>query len=320
MTGFGGSLADLQGWLLLPMILAAIGLSALAVGDLLGNRRSANRRRLSPDGEDALAAAVSARFGAEGAFQRLVVAPLKDRLVPKEGKDLNGIKLRLIQSGFYSPHAVPAYFVIRLLLGGGVPLLASPMLGLVTGDLTVPQVVSVNLVLAALGYCLPAFSLSRRIASRQQRIREGFPDVLDLLIICVEAGLGLDAAVARVGQEIAAAHPLLGEHLGLMAAELRAGKTREEAWRSMSSRIGITEVSSLVTLLVQTETLGASAADALRAHAADQRGRRMLKAEEKAQKLAVKMTFPLILPALIIVIATPPIIRALGTTVHSQDK
>ena len=150
------------------------------------------------------------------------------------------------------------------------------------------------------------------MAVRQRAVREGFPDAIDLLIICIEAGLGLDAAVARVGTEIAAAHPLVSEHFTMLAAELRAGRAREEAWRGLSRRVGLAEVTSLVTLLVQTDRLGASAADALRAHAADLRARRLLRAEEKAQQLGVKMTFPLILmilPALMIVIATPAVIK-----------
>jgi len=201
-------------------------------------------------------------------------------------------------------------------MGGGLPLLISPLLPLLGGKLGLGAVTAIDLVLAGVAYIAPAIFLDLRVSARQRLIREAFPDCLDLMIICVEAGLGLDGAINRVGQEMITTHPLLSSHLRLLSAELRAGKTREEAWRAMAKRIGLPEIASLVTLLVQTETLGASAADALRAHAAEQRLKRLLQAETKAQQLAVKMTFPLILmilPALMIVIGAPAVIRATHT-------
>ena len=253
---------------------------------------------------------VSLTFEPSGPFHRLVVEPLQKLLLP--GRQTGGVRRALLHAGFFSPHAVAAYYATRLTLGGGLPLLVNPLLAVFGGQLPLRQSTAAALAAAAIGYALPALVLRRRIRRRQQLIRTAFPDALDLLVICVEAGLGLDAAIARVGQEIAAAHPLISEHFAQVSAELRAGRRREEAWRTMAARIGLDEVSSLVTLLVQSDRLGSSTADALRAHARALRACRLLRAEEKAQQLGVKMTFPLILlilPALMTVIATPALIR-----------
>jgi tight adherence protein C len=132
------------------------------------------------------------------------------------------------------------------------------------------------------------------------------------MLICIEAGLGLDSAIARIGDEIRTAHPVLADQFYLMSVELRAGKTREDSLRNFSDRIGIDEVASLASLLVQTDALGTSLADALRAYSEDMRMRRMLRAENKAQQLSVKMAIPLvifILPATMIGIMSPALIK-----------
>lgn len=280
---------------------AAVALAVLGLVDILG-----------PETPPAAVTATtpSLTFEASGPFHRLVASRLQSLLLP--GRQTSTVRRSLLHAGFYSPHAVAAYYAARLSLGGGLPLLANPLLAVFGGQLPLRLSTAAALAAAICGYALPALVLRRRIRHRQQKIRQALPDALDLLVICVEAGLGLDAAIARVGQEIATAHPLVSEHFALVSAELRAGRRREEAWRTMAARIGLDEVSSLVTLLVQSDRLGSSAADALRAHARTLRARRLLRAEEKAQQLGVKMTFPLILlilPALMTVIATPALIR-----------
>ncbi len=309
------NLGNLQVGLFLVTVFAAVAMIVYAVAEMATPDRVFTRRRLRPSDSGAAVAALTPARQA-GLFQRLLVDPLKGKLVSEADPEVNSLRMRLIQAGIQAPHAVAAYYVLRLLLGGGIPLLVGPFVSVFTQHLTLGQVVAANLVVAAVAYAIPGFLLARRLGDRQRQVREAFPDALDLMIICIEAGLGLDAALARVAQEIAGAHPLLGEHFARLVAELRAGKSRDEAWRSMSGRMGVAEVTSLVTLLMQTEALGSSVADALRAHAGELRTRRLLKAEEKAQQLAVKMTFPLILmilPALMIVVGTPAILHVYRT-------
>ena len=147
----------------------------------------------------------------------------------------------------------------------------------------------------------------------------GFPDALDLLLICVEAGLGLDAAIARIAQELTGAHRRLGENFALMTIEMRAGSSRRDALRNLADRLGIDEVRALVTLLNQSEELGTSIADALRVYSAEMRTRRMLRAEIKANALSVKLSIPLalfIFPVIMTVILLPVIIRIIRSLTH----
>jgi tight adherence protein C len=169
------------------------------------------------------------------------------------------------------------------------------------------------MVLSALfGYFLPDIVTYQQKKTRQLLFTEGFPDAMDMLVVCVEAGLGVDAAIVRVAQEIGNSHPELATELHLVSLELRAGKTRQQALHALGDRTGVTQVKSLVALLVQAEHFGTSIARALREHAVEMRNVRMQTAREKASKLPVKLIFPLvffILPALFLVILAPAAIR-----------
>jgi len=169
-----------------------------------------------------------------------------------------------------------------------------------------------GLVGAATSFYLPDLWVGRRTRSLQRQYRDGFPDALDLLVVCMEAGLSLDAAISRVGEEIGHAHRAISDNLAMMALELRAGGTRADALRNLAERMGIDEVRSMVTLLLQSEELGTSVADALRLYADDMRTMRMLRAETKAQSLPVKLALPLgffVFPTMMIVILLPVMIR-----------
>ena len=159
-----------------------------------------------------------------------------------------------------------------------------------------------------MGLYLPNLWLRLIIQKRQQQIREGFPDILDLLVVCVEAGLGLDAAIARVSQEIQSTYPVICKEFQDLALELRVGLTREEALRNLNIRIGLEEVHQLTALLIQSDELGSSIAKALKVHAESMRKKRHSKAEELAAKIPVKLTLPLIFfifPSLFIVLLGP---------------
>jgi len=165
---------------------------------------------------------------------------------------------------------------------------------------------------AAIGYMGPAFMLARWAKQRQHRIRLSLPDALDLLVVSVEAGLGLDQAMQRVGVELGSAHPELSDELRLIGLELRAGKARSEALHNLGARTGVDDVVSLVAMLVQTDKFGTSVAQSLRVHSATLRTKRRQRAEEAAAKTGVKMVFPLvfcIFPALWVVTLGPAIIK-----------
>ena len=179
----------------------------------------------------------------------------------------------------------------------------------------------VFLLMAAIaGYLLPELWLGWRVRARQHRLRKGLPDALDLLVICIEAGLGLDQALLRVSQELQITHRELSQELQLVNLEMRVGKTRLDALRELSRRTGLEDIKSLVTMLIQTERFGTSVAESLRVHADDLRVRRRQRAEEQGAKTSVKMVPPLvffIFPALMVVILGPAVIsllRQLGTT------
>lgn len=167
-------------------------------------------------------------------------------------------------------------------------------------------------VMALIGLYGPNLWLRRSIAGRKERIQQGLPDALDLMVVCIEAGLGLDAAISRVGEEIRIAHKDLSDEVRLLSLELRTGLTRQQALRNLSHRIDQEEVKSLVALLIQTDRFGTSVGQALRVHSESMRKRRHLRAEEKAAKLPVKLLFPLmffIFPSIFIAILGPAAIN-----------
>ena len=238
--------------------------------------------------------------------------PIAPHLLPSDKQELSAVRRRMMQAGYYRPSAMTKYYLLRLILAVVLPAIALAVTPLLSTKMSWETVALAVALSGIIGMYLPTVWVSRRVENRQQQCRDGFPDGLDMLLISVEAGLGLDAAINRVGAEIGGAYPVLGEHFQRVGAELRAGQSREGALRSMSDQIGIEEVGSLVTLLIQSDMLGTSIAAALRVHADDMRIKRLLKAEEKAHMLPVKMTVPLILgilPPLVIVILAPALIR-----------
>jgi tight adherence protein C len=167
-------------------------------------------------------------------------------------------------------------------------------------------------IAAVIGLYLPNFMINSRAGSRRQEILNGFPDTLDLMLVCVEAGLGIDAAFSRVGTEIVASHPLLAHLFANVALELRAGKSREMALRTLARRTAIPEISAFTTLVIQSDKLGASIAMALKVYAGEMREARRMRAEEKAHRIPVLLSIPLVvflLPCMISVLALPPVIN-----------
>jgi tight adherence protein C len=225
--------------------------------------------------------------------------------LPKSPKDLGKIQLRLVQSGYRGSEAVPIFLAIRV--GFAVAMFALCMT-----PLLVKPNIAMGLAAAGFGYVLPGMVLARKARRRQHRIRLSLADALDLLVVSVEAGLGLDQALARVGAELAFAYPDLSSELRLVNLELLAGKGRSEALRNLADRTGVDDLSSLVAMLVQTDKFGTSVANSLRVFSETLRTKRRQRAEEAAAKTGVKMVFPLVVcifPSIWIVTIGPAAIQ-----------
>ncbi len=220
----------------------------------------------------------------------------------------NPLGLKLVRAGWRSRHALWVYGGTKTVLLVLLPaLLASVswLLGLRTGSL---PWWSALLAAASLGYLLPDLALRWQLARRQQALFVAFPDAMDLLRVCVQAGLGLDAAIERVGREMRLASPILSEEWRLTGLELRAGASRAQALRHMAERVGLPEIDAMVTMLIQADRFGTRMAEALQVHADALRSQRKLRAEEAAAKLPVKLLIPLvfcIFPALLTVMLGP---------------
>ena len=251
-------------------------------------------------------------------YSRVVIDTLKKigRVAPQSSSEMGKLQRKLTMAGYRSHEAVAVFFGIRL----GCALLAFALLA-------TPVIVRPNMLFAlagcALGYLLPSMALGRLAKRRQHRIRLGLADALDLLVVSVEAGLGLDQALQRVGEEIAFAHPDLSDELRLINLELRAGKARSDALRNLGDRTGVDDIISLVAMLVQTDKFGTSVAQSLRVHSETVRTKRRQRAEEAAAKTGVKMVFPLvfcIFPAIFVVTIGPAAIKFVQVIVPMAQK
>ena len=232
------------------------------------------------------------------------------KAIPLSPADVSRTRRWLIQAGYRDAVDVNYYFGSRILMAG-----AGLFAGLLAAGLDdVPLVVG----LAGFGFLLPRFILKRMIKARQSRIRLGLPDALDLTVICVEAGLALDQALMRVGQDLHHAHPDLSDEFHLVNLEMRAGKPRAEALRNLVERTGVDDIRALVGTLIQTDRFGTSVTQALRVHSDSLRTERRQRAEEQAAKTTIKMVPPLVifvLPSIIFVTIGPAVIgliRQLG--------
>jgi tight adherence protein C len=238
------------------------------------------------------------------------------KAIPLSPADVSRTRRWLIQAGFRDAIDVNYYFGARI-LGAAIGFVA---VLIVLGVSNIPMLAGI----AGLGFFLPRFILKRMIKDRQLRIRLGLPDALDLTVICVEAGLALDQALMRVGQDLHHAHPDLSDEFHLVTLEMRAGKPRAEALRNLVERTGVDDIRALVGTLIQTDRFGTSVAQALRVHSDSLRTERRQRAEEQAAKTTIKMVPPLVifvLPSIIFVTIGPAVIeliRQLGPVTISR--
>lgn len=231
-------------------------------------------------------------------------------IVPAAPKDLPQLKRRLVRAGFRNPAAVRYLQATRLVGATGLGL-GTFALALHSG-VEVDRLLMASAAAAAFGYIAPSQYVSLRMARRQHAVRRGLPNALDLMVICVESGLGIDQTIIQVAKELQVAHPEICDEFTVMNLELRAGKRRPEALHNLADRTGVEEVKKLVAVLVQTDRFGTSVAQSLRGHADYLRTLARQRAEERAAKLAVKLVFPIffcVLPSLFIVTVGPVLIR-----------
>lgn len=299
-------------WMPLVLIFAAI-LSAVMgafiamrpetniVRGVAGNRNLASGR----------GAAKSLRNDHENLTFDRILQKLENYLVHTNENERSLLRSRMMQAGYYGDRASRIYYIMRVVLAVTLPVGFLYLSPTYFPDMTNTKLMLVAGGLAIAGLYLPFRFIQSRIESRQLAITEAFPESLDLLVICVEAGLGLDAALVRVTKELTAHHPILAEQIGMVTLELKMGKTRADALRNLATRTGVNDVKYFVTLLIQSEELGADLGETLRIQADEMRATRMSRAEETANKLPVKLSVALvmfILPAMFVVVLGPAMI------------
>ncbi len=233
-------------------------------------------------------------------------------LEPQDAEQFSAIKLKLLQAGYRSKHAVRTFYFIQFALGSVLLLvgIAIALYQTATGDPSTRSIIISILAPALVGYYLPKYWVTKRQQERQEQIVNGFPDSLDMMLVCVEAGQSMDQSIIRVSKEIRAGFPALADEYEIVANEMKAGKDRVSVLRDMSERAGVPDVASFVTVLIQSATFGTSVAEALRVYAAEMRDKRVMRAEEKANTLPTKMTLAtmmLTVPPLLIILIGPSI-------------
>ena len=287
------------------ILLAVAGLAALC-GPIFRAEKDVQRRIQGGRSEggvplrkrvDGALAAMGSRLGAEG-----------------PAVDVKVLRGKLIRAGYAEPQAVLIFFAIRLLCAAALAIAAAA--GLLLATSFNGRIVALACVgLAILGYLIPALVLDRMVNRATAEHREGFPDMMDLMVVCAQAGLSMEAGLQRISMELAPAYPSLGRNLEWAVREIRSGKPLSKAIESMALRLGIDEALSFSTLLQQSEELGSSLTQSLRAYSDDMRHKRMMKAEEKAYALPAKMVVPLTLfvfPVLFVVIMLPVVISVMA--------
>jgi tight adherence protein C len=294
-----------------------VGFVVFLVGELIPARSRAMRQRLAE--VEALTAdpnSVVERRNRLARRERVMafLEVLGSKLQPGKIEGDSGDRLFLIQAGYRNPGAVPIYWGIRIALPltlGILAFLTAPIM-----RLTVPVAMLYALYFIAMGWVGPVFFVRFKRTKRQKDIQKALPDALDLMVVCVEAGLGLNQALVRVSDEIRHVSTLTSVELGIVNAEIRAGAARDLALRNLADRTGLDDVRSLVTMLIQTDRFGTSIARALRVHSDTMRQKRRQRAEEAAAKTAIKMIFPLVIcifPALFVVLIGPGLIQIFET-------
>lgn len=233
-------------------------------------------------------------------------------LEPKTEEEMGSARLKLMRAGYRGKHAVRTFHAIQFVMGITF-LLVGATLALIkssSGEVTTTTLLIYVFGPGFAGYFLPRYWVERRVQERTQQIQDGFPDALDMLLVCVEAGQSLDQGIVRVAKEISTGYPTLAEELTTVSAEVKAGKDKTSVLRAFAERSGVQDVSSFVTVMIQSQTFGTSIAEALRVYASEMRDKRVMRAEEAANKLPTKITLGTMMftvPPLLVVIVGPSV-------------
>ena len=233
-------------------------------------------------------------------------------LEPQDKEQMSAARLKMMRAGYRGKNSVRMLHASQFLLGIGLLILGMVYSFVVsrTQTLDLQAIALFTLMPAAAGYYLPSYWVQRRLQTRQIAITEGFPDALDMMLVCVEAGQSLDQSIARVAKEIGVAYPELAEEFDIVSQEVRAGKERVTVLRDMSERVGLADITSFVTTMIQSATFGTSIAEALRVYSAEMRDKRVMRAEEKANTLPTKLTLGTMfftVPPLMVILIGPSI-------------
>jgi tight adherence protein C len=296
---------------LVTVFVVAAVISYIAISQFARNFASERMESLAADtaASSAAAPSIAQRIAA-------LLLPFVKLSLPQEAWEKSPLRIRFYNAGFHSVSAPLIFFGSKTLLTFLLPGAMLLYLGFSSLEFRAPQFLAAALGLAATGYYLPNLILAHITAKRQRELFEAFPDALDLMRVCVESGLGLDAAIDRVGHEMRLESVALSDELHLVSLELRAGASRAETLHNLALRVSLEDVDALVAMLVQADRFGTSVAESLRIHSESLRTKRRLLAEEKAAKLPVKLLMPLIFcvfPALLTVLLGPPMISVYRT-------
>lgn len=310
-------LAGLRAAPMVPVavVFLLVGSGALLWPALAGGSRGEARRRLRIDEAPAAAKPAAAVRRREEAVREKAVKTAQDFYARSDPENVARLRLKLIQAGYMDPGAVGTFFLVRfgaLAACAALAFLAVTLFGSEASPMN--RVVFIGM-LAAGGYFVPGFWLSRKVSARMREYRNGFPDFMDLMIVCSDAGMSMEAGIERVSRELTKTHPALAQNLQLVSIELRAGRGLDDALKSLADRLSLDDVRSFATLLQQSRELGTSLSGALRVFSDEMRHKRMALAEEKAHALPAKMSVPVtvcILPVVMMIAIIPIIVKMSG--------
>lgn len=300
--------ADSQQTMIVLLAAGAIGIFFMGISYVFMGATNPVRKRLNPSGDND---SEKADFDNIRVDIQTLIGPVVQWLIPPSNIENSKTMRKLTYSGFRSPNALQIFYFIKLVLFILFPAIVLFVVRWFPG-MSSEDVTWVVLFAAAVGIFAPNSILNRFEDNRLKKLRDGFPDALDMLVVCVESGLGLSAAIQRVADEIGVSHYELSIELALVNAETNAGVDRTKALKNFSDRAGLEDIRGLVSMLIQAMRFGTSIADTLRVYADEFRDKRMQKAEEKAATIGTKLIFPLVLclfPAFFIVAIGPAVIR-----------
>ena len=235
-------------------------------------------------------------------------------LEPRDAEQMSATRMELRAAGYKSRSSVRIYYFTRAMLGLGMLILGLVFTLLVPSEPKPAVAVVISAVLGLVGYFLPVYWIKRRVQVRREEIQNAFPDAMDMMLVCIEGGQSLDQAMARVGVEMSASSSPLAEELEVVSQEFRAGKDRTAVLRDFADRCAVNDISSFVTVLIQSSNFGTSVSQALRVYASEMRDKRLMRAEEKANVLPTKLTLGTMaftVPPLILILVGPSFIQIL---------